>query len=286
MKNPKFVIEKVEIKGLFGKHDLDWELHPDVNILAGINGSGKTTILEGIFNSELNGEPHKTRNIDEITAITNYSEEDRESKLLATVTFDDDGPTVKKQFYFFEYISIFENLIESANEITNLKNEWLKSELDFKLYSLQKSFINIQLNILKQPKLYQNLVPLFYDLINEIFRYSKKQVNEVANELQFIDNFGRRLYVYQLSTGEKQILIILLTVFLQNQQPSILLIDEPELSLHIDWQRNLIKHIRTLNPNCQLIITSHSPGIAMNGWLDKVFEVSDLIKETQTVISA
>jgi predicted ATP-dependent endonuclease of OLD family len=38
-------IEKVEIKNLWGKYDIDWKLNPNVNILIGINGSGKTTIL-------------------------------------------------------------------------------------------------------------------------------------------------------------------------------------------------------------------------------------------------
>jgi len=38
-------IEKIEIKGLWGKYHIEWHLNPDVNILAGINGSGKSTIL-------------------------------------------------------------------------------------------------------------------------------------------------------------------------------------------------------------------------------------------------
>ena len=38
-------IERIEIKGLWSKFDIDWELNPDVNILIGVNGSGKTTVL-------------------------------------------------------------------------------------------------------------------------------------------------------------------------------------------------------------------------------------------------
>lgn len=37
-------ITKVEIKGLWNRFDLSWDLHPDVNVLSGINGSGKSTI--------------------------------------------------------------------------------------------------------------------------------------------------------------------------------------------------------------------------------------------------
>jgi predicted ATPase len=48
----------------------------------------------------------------------------------------------------------------------------------------------------------------------------------------FLKN-GKTITPYRLSAGEKQILIILLKVILQENQPSILLMDEPELSLHL-----------------------------------------------------
>jgi predicted ATP-dependent endonuclease of OLD family len=43
--------------------------------------------------------------------------------------------------------------------------------------------------------------------------------------------------------------------------PSTILIDEPEISLHIDWQRTLIKNLRILNPEAQIIVATHSPEI-------------------------
>ena len=55
--------------------------------------------------------------------------------------------------------------------------------------------------------------------------------------------------------------------------------DEPEASLHIEWQQKLISMIRELNPNVQLILTTHSPAVIMEGWLDAVTEVSDISVE-------
>jgi predicted ATP-dependent endonuclease of OLD family len=52
--------------------------------------------------------------------------------------------------------------------------------------------------------------------------------------------------------------------------------DEPEASLHIEWQQKLIGMIRKLNPNAQIILTTHSPALIMEGWLDYVTEVSDI----------
>ena len=81
---------------------------------------------------------------------------------------------------------------------------------------------------------------------------------------------------YQLSSGEKQMLAILLTVLIEDNQHYVLFMDEPEVSLHIDWQKNLIDMILDLNPNVQIILTTHSPAVIMNGWMDKVTEVTDI----------
>jgi ABC-type lipoprotein export system ATPase subunit len=66
----------------------------------------------------------------------------------------------------------------------------------------------------------------------------------------------------KLSSGEKQLLILLIEALLQKQKPFIFLADEPELSLHISWQRKVISAITKLNPNAQIIVATHSPEIA------------------------
>jgi hypothetical protein len=52
--------------------------------------------------------------------------------------------------------------------------------------------------------------------------------------------------------------------------------DEPEISLHIDWQRSLISNIRQINPNCQIIITTHSPTVWYQGWIEEVIQIEDI----------
>ena len=84
---------------------------------------------------------------------------------------------------------------------------------------------------------------------------------------------------YQLSSGEKQILVILLTVLVEDHNPYVLFMDEPEVSLHVEWQKQLIDLIMELNPNVQIILTTHSPAVIMNGWLDSVTEVSDITQD-------
>lgn len=66
----------------------------------------------------------------------------------------------------------------------------------------------------------------------------------------------------KLSSGEKQLLILFIEALLQKKEPYIFLADEPELSLHISWQRNIISAIKSINPNAQIIVATHSPEIA------------------------
>ena len=71
-------------------------------------------------------------------------------------------------------------------------------------------------------------------------------------------------------------LIILLTVLVEDNQPYVLFMDEPEASLHLEWQKRLVDLCVELNPNVQIILTTHSPAIVMNGWVDSVTEVTDI----------
>lgn len=61
-----------------------------------------------------------------------------------------------------------------------------------------------------------------------------------------------------LSSGEKHLLRILVAAL---KDPGALLIDEPELSMHVDWQRQLVGCLRELSPETQLILATHSPEI-------------------------
>ena len=72
------------------------------------------------------------------------------------------------------------------------------------------------------------------------------------------------LLMKSLSSGEKQLLILLTETLLQRKTNYVFIADEPELSLHIEWQRNLIKSIRELNPNAQILFATHAPEIAAN----------------------
>lgn len=166
----------------------------------------------------------------------------------------------------------------------------VKSELDWQLYLLQRRYLDYQVNIGNK------MIDLlssnneeergkaatlsvakrrFQDMVDELFSYTRKKIDRKRNDIAFYQD-GELLFPYKLSSGEKQMLVILLTVLVQDNAHCVLFMDEPEASLHIEWQQRLIAMIRELNPNVQIILTTHSPAVIMEGWLDAVTEVSDI----------
>ena len=115
----------------------------------------------------------------------------------------------------------------------------------------------------------------FQDMMDELFSDTGKKIVRTANEI-FFTQIGEMLVPYQLSSGEKQMLVILLTVLVEDNKNYVLFMDEPEVSLHVEWQKRLIDLVIELNPNVQIILTTHSPAVVMNGWIDHVTEVSDI----------
>src|SRR5262249_41229213 len=95
-------------------------------------------------------------------------------------------------------------------------------------------------------------------LIRRLFS-GPKEVQFTDTEIKVISKKGDKIGLASLSSGEKHILRIF-TAILYDENTTIL-IDEPEISLHIDWQRELIKSMRTLNPTSQFILATHSPEI-------------------------
>jgi len=74
-----------------------------------------------------------------------------------------------------------------------------------------------------------------------------------------------------LSSGEKHLLRIFIETLMAKDNPTI--IDEPELSMHIDWQDRLISAMQELNPSTQIIMATHSPEISANVSDNKLFRL-------------
>ena len=249
-----------------------WQLQPDVNILSGINGVGKSTIIN-----------HSARMLSVIEKgelAPGDAPQGVRIKLMP-----EDATYIK-----FDVIRSFDRPLLHSDLLEKLSDSRVKTELDLQIYRLQKRFLDYQVNIgnriielltsgdpADQLKAAEVSAPKkqFQDMVDELFAETGKKIDRKNNEIQFL--LGKEtLTPYQLSSGEKQMLAILLTVLVENREPYALLMDEPEISLHIDWQQRLIDLIRQLNPNAQIILSTHSPALIMDGWMENVTEVGDI----------
>ena len=267
-------IKRIEIHGLWHRYNIAWELRPDVNILSGINGVGKTTILNSSVNylEQTSGEMKN------------------DEKNGVRVFFDNPEAT----FIPYDVIRSYDRPLIMGDFTAHMADPNVKSELDWQLYLLQRRYLDYQVNIgnkmielLSGDEKQRSLAPSlsapkrkFQDLIDELFSYTRKKIDRKSTDIVFYQD-GERLLPYKLSSGEKQMLVILLTVLVRDGDHCVLFMDEPEASLHIEWQQKLIGMIRELNPNVQLILTTHSPAVIMEGWLDAVTEVEEISTEIE-----
>lgn len=262
-------IKQIEIDSLWSgtKHIL-WNLDRRVNILSGVNGVGKSTILNKVVKG--------------LSAGGEFP-----SHLLKGVHLQVE-PEEAKWIRYDVIRSVDRPLLNS--EMISKVDLSLVTELDWQLFQLQRKYLDYQVNIgnriiavlqsgepdaaqkaqeLSEPK------KLFQDMVDDLFSATGKTIIRTANEIKF-SQMGEVLQPYQLSAGEKQMLAILLTVLVEDNLPHVLFMDEPEISLHFEWQKQLISLVLQLNPNIQIIMTTHSPAVVMDGWTDRVTEVDDI----------
>lgn len=114
----------------------------------------------------------------------------------------------------------------------------------------------------------------FLAIINSMMQRKEFSINS-QNELQITTQSGKNLPIHRLSSGEKQLIIVLGEALLQGKRTWVYIADEPELSLHVRWQENLVENLRAINPNSQIIFATHSPDV-VSIFNDRVFDMEKM----------
>lgn len=224
---------------LWGKYDVSIIANKDVNIIVGINGSGKTTLLNKIYKLALENLEDKNQVI-YVPSIDNIAMRDKRKTSNAL--------TQDLEFYMFD----------------------MKTGPSMMYYRMSM----IDASAEKQAEMKARIED-FRSVINGLFQETEKHIEIEGNKFNIVSK-GQILPIDALSSGEKQILLIMLRVFLLEGKESYVLLDEPESSLDISWQYKLIDTLTKLNPNAQFFITTHSPSIFGAGWGDKIIYMEDV----------
>lgn len=117
-------------------------------------------------------------------------------------------------------------------------------------------------------------INVFTEMLSEFI--SNKKFNFEGGKLT-AQHGTNKILISRMSSGEKQLLILFIEALLQRQRPYIFLADEPELSLHIDWQRKILPAIKKLNPNAQVIVATHSPEIAA-AYPESIVDMEEILR--------
>ena len=226
---------------IWNNRKVQFSAHQDVNIIMGINGSGKTTFLSNLYNS-LTENKKDTEDVVYLPSIDNISMRDKRKTATA-----------------------------------------LSQDLEYYIYDMKTgpSLMSLRMSMIDSPEKKQvelrARIADFQNAVNSLFALTHKRIEIEGSKFSVVTDNGT-LPVGALSSGEMQILLILLRVFLLNGRGAVVLIDEPENSLDIDWQFDLVNLLVRLNPNAQFFITTHSPVLFGDGWGDKVWYMEQITK--------
>lgn len=149
-----------------------------------------------------------------------------------------------------------ENIINTQDD----KNEFLTYYLDklSGIYDKQKA-LDLRLSN-------------FEKVCNKYLIKKQIQYDDTLLSMKVLDD-GREIDFDSLSSGEKQIISIFAKVYLDMDSECIFIIDEPELSLSVEWQRTFLQDIYESNNIVLLLATTHSPFIYDNVFEDYVVDL-------------
>ena len=281
-------IKKIEIKNnkILKDISIDFEKNGkviDTIVVAGSNGSGKTTFLESIWNYFFDIVLYKTdimekinitlenkfedsiknQIINELHFLSSYKENDRKKYQAILSSFE----TLPKLIYIPTEI----NFSEVKTETTNFYREYsFFNIVDFNMIKDIPSYIVSRIIYMLGQN--ENLTMLdarkkVTEEINGIFNILEldiklKGISKDGKNMPIFENSqGEEFDINELSSGEKQLFLRTLSIKMLEPEDSIILIDEPELSLHPKWQQQIIKVYQNIGKNNQIIVATHSPHI-------------------------
>ena len=221
------------------------EISP-VIVLVGVNGSGKSTILKFIKNFY-----EITNKKDNLSFIElnngkkiNFYDEERE-----ILTFGG-NKTINESIRKFE-----DNLIK-FDICENLKSIKKNILLKMKEFIFERRY--------NPTVAYEELKDKINNILNDLNILFEFDSIDKYEEIIFKNKITKQEFIIDnLSSGEQTLLIKTLYLYLQDLTNKIILIDEPELSLHPSWQSRIFKLYEkfALENNCQIIMATHSPQI-------------------------
>lgn len=267
----------------------------DTIILIGNNGSGKTSILKGIFDGIiLNGmndvdtliwiEGITGKNIVEalpniLQSQVSFLKHRINNKEIIIDEIDENAKSIGKIIYMpaeinYDFSNKVDSRIQVPDQFLNMIDQNITKNISSFIASRIETAVFINENIVPKQSM-----KIACDEINAVFKHMDLEVELIGlskdgdKKPLFKNKKGDTFLIESLSSGEKQLFLRALSLKFLDVNDSIILIDEPELSLHPEWQCKIMSMYEGIGYNNQLIVATHSPHV-----------VSDIRKEQLRIL--
>lgn len=249
------MLKSVKISKLFGTFNYSFSLKDEgISILTGPNGFGKSTILNvinSVYNENIDGMLKFPFTEIELTFTDKTSYNLRYGDVLDLAVEKERIKTAKKSLGTVRYLS---------NRFNYNKEE---------IPSVSELTARIKQIILTDSGTANDNFDLFLSQINEKLKFKKAVIED--GEIKIIPaNSTKYLPLESLSSGEQQLMLFYFELIFGSDEETLLLIDEPEISLHIAWQMRLISDLKTIidrsKKHSAVIIATHSPQVINGNW--------------------
>lgn len=256
----------------------DVEKNNVVNVIAGVNGCGKTSLLDAIFDAISNpylmhDRPNQYHSIKlsevDMTDInaTNWLPLDSKIKELNKKNFNRHSPYNDPRIIYlpsqqsFNYSATSQLIIKYVfSQKIDTTTILGRAEFYIKEYVLnheRESSVSDPKTRTKNAVDSFNANFLDAELLTQLVDLSKEQFNRPI----FDNATGEKVTIEQLSDGEKQLYARVIALMMLEPKNSIILIDEPEIALHPAWQQKIMQIYSRIGTNNQFIVATHSAQI-------------------------
>ncbi len=271
--------------GKFISYEFNERLYNFSDLL--IRSGENKSVINGVFS--IGNNEHETRliieksnqfKIDKASRLPNnfydsrYSiSEDDTGYSLSSIIGLNPEPLLFQQFmYFHSYRKVLEGNPELGMIIEKRRQRFKsRRRLEYPVSSFKLEILRLKIG---QADLFENIddehASKILNKLNSIVeRYSggtiTKLLSSPDNTIDFRitpTNGGESFAFDGLSSGQKEIISTLFLIwYYSRSNPSIVLIDEPELHLNAEWHRDFVKQVHQLAPQNQYIIATHSADI-------------------------
>ena len=252
----------------------------------------KDTILEKMLLNKDFASKYAKQNIGFKTKL-NKPDDSEYSKKLSSVNLKISPTSLKEHF------DVMESIVTNLNRIRDEYNRLAVQDVVSNEAENNKKILAEEFGV--EASKYRALNPIyerFFDVLKDVeniqvkkdelqkmFTFTEKLINSfLVNKVFSFSAIGgfeikcgeRIIKLADLSSGEKHMIALLGRVALSPEKGAVFVADEPELSLHLEWQRKILPAIQSLSPNIQIIVATHSPAIIPSG--AKQIDLAECVK--------